>query len=99
MQRFNEAFNRHDVNAVMALMTEDCVFDNTRPPPDGERFVGQQAVRAFWEQFFFRSPDARFEAEELLAAGDRCVVRQARRGCDGIAGTRGSTAPAAREAR
>ena len=32
-----EAFNRHDVDAVMALMTEDCVFEDTspaeRPPP------------------------------------------------------------------
>jgi ketosteroid isomerase-like protein len=24
---FNDAFNRHDVRAVMALMTEDCVFE------------------------------------------------------------------------
>jgi ketosteroid isomerase-like protein len=73
--RFNDAFNRHDVDAVMALMTTDCVFDSTRPPPDGERLVGQSNVRAFWEEFFRRSPQARFEAEEIFAAGDRCVVR------------------------
>jgi uncharacterized protein (TIGR02246 family) len=75
VQRFNEAFNRHDVDAVMALMTEDCVFENTRPRPDGERYQGQAAVRGFWEQFFARSPDARFDAEEVFATGDRCVVR------------------------
>jgi ketosteroid isomerase-like protein len=75
IHRFNDAFSRHDVDAVMALMTEDCVFDNTRPPPDGERIVGQAAVRAFWEEFFRRSPQARFAAEEIFAAGDRCVVR------------------------
>jgi ketosteroid isomerase-like protein len=74
---FNEAFNRHDVDAVMEAMTEDCVFDSTRPPPDGERIVGQAAVRAFWEQFFARSPSARFETEEIFASGDRCVVRWA----------------------
>jgi len=73
--RFNEAFNRHDVDAVMALMTEDCLFDSTRPPPDGERLVGQAQVRKFWEEFFQRSPHARFETEEVVAAGDRCVVR------------------------
>ncbi len=73
--RFNEAVNRHDVNAIMALMTDDCVFDNTRPPPEGERFEGQQRVRAFWEQLFARSPHARFETEEMFGAGDRCVVR------------------------
>lgn len=75
VNRFNEAFNRHDVDAVMAAMTEDCVFDSTRPPPDGERFVGRDAVRGFWEAFFARSPEAFFETEEMFAAGDRAVVR------------------------
>lgn len=75
VQRFNEAFNRHDVEAVMALMTSDCVFESTRPPPDGERVEGQERVRSYWEEFFRRSPQARFEAEDIFAAGDRCVVR------------------------
>ena len=75
IQRFNDAFNRHDVEAVMALMTEDVVFENTSPPPDGERFEGQAAVRAAWERFFAGSPRARFAGEEVFAAGDRGVVR------------------------
>lgn len=75
VRRFNEAFNRHDVDAVMSLMTEDCVFESTRPPPDGERLEGARDVRAFWERFFARSPEARFETEEIFGAGDRCVVR------------------------
>jgi ketosteroid isomerase-like protein len=75
IEHFNEAFNRHDVNAIMSWMTEDCVFENTRPSPDGARITGHAAVRAFWEGFFERSPHARFETEELIAAGDRCVVR------------------------
>src|SRR5262245_34874593 len=73
--RFNEAFNRHDVDAVMALMTEDVVFENTSPAPDGERYVGQSEVRAFWERFFAQSPNALFGAEDIFAAGDRCAVR------------------------
>ena len=75
IERFNAAFNAHDVDAIMALMTEDCVFDNTRPPPDGERTEGQAAVRRVWEQIFERSPQARFTTEEIFAAGDRAVVR------------------------
>lgn len=75
VRRFNEAFARRDVNAVMAAMTEDCVFENTWPPPDGERHVGQAAVRRFWEGFFGDNPSATFETEELFAAGNRCVVR------------------------
>lgn len=35
---FNEAFNRHDLAGMMALMSEDCIFENTYPPPDGARF-------------------------------------------------------------
>lgn len=75
IQRFNDAFNRHDVDAVMAAMTADCVFENTYPPPDGERFEGAAAVRGFWERFFAASPRAAFETEEIFAAGDRGVVR------------------------
>jgi ketosteroid isomerase-like protein len=75
VERFNEAFNRHDVDAIMNWMTEDCVFENTRPAPDGTRITGKTAVRAFWDDFFRRSPQAHFEAEELIASGDRCVVR------------------------
>jgi ketosteroid isomerase-like protein len=75
IERFNEAFNRHDVDAVMALMTEDVVFENTSPTPDGERLEGQAAVRAFWERFFTDSPRAHFHQEDLFAAGDRCAVR------------------------
>ena len=75
VERFNVAFDRRDVAAVMELMTDDCIFENTFPPPDGERYEGQHAVRAFWERFFASSPTAAFEQEETFACGDRCVVR------------------------
>jgi ketosteroid isomerase-like protein len=75
IERFNEAFNRHDVDAVMALMTDDCVFEDTQPRPDGTRYEGQAAVRCYWERFFASSPKARFETEDMFAGGDRCTVR------------------------
>lgn len=75
IQRFNDAFNQHDVDGVMAAMTEDCVFENTSPAPNGERYVGQAAVRAFWESFFAASPQATFDTEDIFAGGDRCLVR------------------------
>ena len=46
VERFNAAFNRHDVDAVMNAMTEDCIFENTNPQPDGTRLVGAVDVRA-----------------------------------------------------
>jgi len=75
VERFNAAFNRHDVDAIMALMTEDCVFENTAPPPDGERFAGQAAVRACWERLFADAPRAVFSTEEVVVSADRAVVR------------------------
>jgi ketosteroid isomerase-like protein len=72
MERFNDAFNSHDVDRVMALMTDDVVFESTSPP-DGARHEGAATVRTAWEAFFSSSPDARFETEEMLAVGDRCV--------------------------
>ena len=32
---FNEAFNRHDVAGMMQPMSDDCIFENTGPAPDG----------------------------------------------------------------
>lgn len=73
--QFNDALNAHDVGAMMALMSEDCVFENTYPPPDGARLVGQTAVRAFWEQFFAETHAAAIAIEEVFACEERCVMR------------------------
>jgi ketosteroid isomerase-like protein len=59
----------------MTLMTDDCVFENTEPPPDGSRFEGQAAVRACWQALFASAPDALFTAEEMFVSDDRAVVR------------------------
>ena len=75
IDRFGAAFNRRDVDAVMAAMTDDCVFESTYPPPDGQRFEGQEAVRGAWEDLFRSSPDATFETEELFVVDDRCTAR------------------------
>lgn len=75
IERFNDAFNRHDVDGVMNAMTDDCIFENSYPSPDGLRIEGTEAVRSFWEKFFASNPDAFFEAEDIFAAGDRCTVR------------------------
>lgn len=75
INRFNEAFKRQDIDATMAAMTEDCVFENTYPAPDGARYEGEAAVRAAFLDFFHASPTAEFESEELFAAGNRGFIR------------------------
>lgn len=75
VQQFNEVFNRHDADGLTALLTEDTVFEDTSPAPDGRRIEGKSSVVEFWRAWFVRNPDARFEAEEVIVSGDRAVVR------------------------
>lgn len=74
VERFNDAVNAHDLDAVMAMTTPACVFDGTTPP-DGDQHTGTDAVRAAWQALFDASPNATFTAEETFAAEDRVVVR------------------------
>jgi ketosteroid isomerase-like protein len=72
---FNEVFNRGDADGLAALLTEDTVFEDTSPSPDGRRIEGKAAVVEFWRGWFARNPDARFDAEEVIVSGSRAVVR------------------------
>jgi ketosteroid isomerase-like protein len=73
--RFNDALNTHDVDAMMRFLTPDSVFENTSPFPDGMRYEGHAAVRAFWEQFFRDGLDQHIEVEDIFACGDHCTMR------------------------
>lgn len=75
VKQFNDALNLRDVAAMMRCMTLDCIFENTSPPPDGERYAGQAAVQAFWEEFFLGSRSARIEIEDIFEAGERVWMR------------------------
>ena len=70
---FNEAFNRHDVPGMMQLMSDDCVFENTNPAPDGAVFSGKASVTQFWQDFFHDSPQAHIEVEDIFGFGMRCI--------------------------
>jgi len=73
VERFSAAFDAKDVDAIMAAMTPDCVFEDTRPP-DGERHVGADAVRTAWTRLFAASPEGAFTTEDVIDAGERVVT-------------------------
>ncbi|HXR09558.1 MAG TPA: nuclear transport factor 2 family protein [Candidatus Acidoferrales bacterium] len=75
IERFNLAFNAHDADALAALMTDDTVFEDTSPAPDGRRIEGKAAVVDYWRTWFARNTDAQFDAEEMIVSGNRAVVR------------------------
>jgi len=74
VEAFGEAWAAHDLDAALKLTTDDCLFDNTDPAPDGTSYVGHDAIRKAWQPIF-DDPDAHFDTEEAFAAGDRVVQR------------------------
>lgn len=74
--RFEHNFNTYDPDALMADMTEDCVFEHVAPAGTGfGRHQGQAAVREVWEALIAGFPDYHFDIEDIFAAGDRCACR------------------------
>jgi ketosteroid isomerase-like protein len=74
INNFNDAFNRHDADALAAFLTDDTVFEDTSPAPDGRRIEGKAAVVEFWRTWFVRNSDAHFDAEEIIVSGNRAVI-------------------------
>jgi ketosteroid isomerase-like protein len=74
VEAFGAAWAAHDLDAALAIVTDDCVFDATGPAPDGVRYVGHDAIRKAW-QAIFDDRASGFEPEETFAAGDRVVQR------------------------
>jgi len=74
INNFNDAFNRHDADALAVFLTDDTVFEDTSPAPDGRRIEGKAAVVEFWRTWFARNSDAHFDAEEIIISGNRAVV-------------------------
>lgn len=74
LQAFGEAWNRHDVEALMSMMTGDCVFEASGGSMvNGERYEGRHAVRAAYAAVFDQFPDAHWGNARHFVAGDRGV--------------------------
>ena len=74
LQSFADAFNAHDVKAIMWHMTEDCVFEaSAGNEKNGEKFTGQEAVTKAFEAVFATFPDAHWANARHFISGDRGV--------------------------
>jgi steroid delta-isomerase-like uncharacterized protein len=81
LQAFLDAFNAHDVDAIMAFFTEDCVFDMPRgPAPGGRRLTGKQEVRDGIASRFDGIPDVQYVDDRHWTCGDRGVSEWTIRG-------------------
>jgi ketosteroid isomerase-like protein len=76
VDRFLDAWNRHDVDAIMADMTDDCVFEIVAPAEKGGgRWEGQAAVRVIFEAIEGMFPGYHFAAESVFVCGDRGALQ------------------------
>jgi len=74
LQAFADAWNRHDIEALMRFMTDDCVFEaSAGPDVCGARYVGRDAVRAGFAEVWKTYPDAQWLSPRHFIGGDRGV--------------------------
>lgn len=74
LQDFADAWNRHDVDALMSFMTDDCVFEaSAGPDVCGTRYVGREAVRAGFAEVWAMFPDAHWGSARHFVVGERGV--------------------------
>jgi ketosteroid isomerase-like protein len=74
LQSFCDAFNAHDVPAIMSHMTEDCVFEASAGPDfNGKKSSGQQEVAKAFDDVFKTFPDAHWGNARHFIQGNRGV--------------------------
>jgi ketosteroid isomerase-like protein len=74
LERFADAWNRHDADSLMSCMTTDCVFEaSAGPDVCGKRYEGAEAVRAGYVEVWTTFPDAHWDNARHFVAGDRGV--------------------------
>ena len=76
LKRILEAFNRHDLDAIMHYFSEDCSLDLPRgPEPYGQRFVGKTNVREGLASRFKGIPNVQYgdDLHWISKDGDRGV--------------------------
>ena len=63
MEKWNQAWDAHDLEGVMALFHDDVVFENWT----GGRAEGKEALHKAWQPWFANHGGFRFISEDLFA--------------------------------
>ena len=72
LQRLMDAFNAHDLDAVMSFFVDDPVLEMPRGPhPWGRRFQGREEVRSGLASRFAGLPDVHYGEDRHWVSGDR----------------------------
>ncbi len=84
---YNEAWNAHDVEAILSMHTENSVFENHT---SGGKAVGKAAIRGILEGVFAAFPDITFSARRTYVRDDVVAQEWTATGTLAIPYTRGS---------
>lgn len=74
LKAFGDAWNRHDIEALMGFMADECEFHAVAGPDlMGRSFIGREQVRQGFQLAWQTFPDAAWLDGEHFVAGDRGV--------------------------
>ncbi len=69
---FLDALNRHDADAMMSHMSEDCLFETSGGPEVyGFRYREPEEVRRGYASLWSRLPDAHWKVPSIVVCGER----------------------------
>ena len=85
---YGEAWNSHNVEAILAMHTEDSVFENHT---SGGKGVGKDAIREMLKGVFAAFPDIRFDARRTYVRDNLVTQEWTATGTLAVPYTRGST--------
>jgi ketosteroid isomerase-like protein len=72
LEKLLDAFNAHDLDAIMTFFADDCVLEMPRgPEPWGRRLEGKSAVREGLASRFAGLPDVHYGDARHFVSGDR----------------------------
>ena len=74
LEAFAQAWNRHDIDALMSFMANDGLFHTwTGPDASGTRHSGRDALRAAYQKAWADFPDAQWTRARHFVSGSRGV--------------------------
>jgi limonene-1,2-epoxide hydrolase len=81
-KKWVEAFNTKNLDALLALYTEDCEHTSPklreRNPESRGRILGKAALHAWWDDAFRRLPGLQYELTSITASAERVFIEYLR---------------------
>ena len=83
LSQFAAAWNRHDCDSLLSMVTDDCVFETSSGIyPCGTRHAGIEALRSAFPKIWEAYPDARWEEATHVICGARGFSEWTFKGAD-----------------